>query len=198
MNTNPDTQLDAFETALLADLQHQITQGQAADDSRLAEVASIRPTRRAPQPRRRLLLAGAVAAAGALAVGVGVQVAQPQPAFAITGKNGEDITVRVMRLEGAKALEQALSDRGINADISYLPFGKTCASGRFTPAKGAEFLLRDATDWFEVLIPANSMGKADTFVLAASVKKGEKEVETRIDADIARGPVAPCRIVDAT
>ena len=102
-----------------------------------------------------------------------------------------------MRLEGANQLEQALSDRGIPADVTYLPKGKRCAPDRYTTVPTPGLLLSVSADWFKVTIPANAVGKGDTFVLAAAVVPLENGFKVDVQFDIAHGAIKPCRIIDA-
>lgn len=112
MNINePD--LDTFEQALLLQLRTHVQQ--AATDNTPGTAATPRRSRRA------WYAVAAAAAAAILALALLLHVVRPEPAFAVTGRNGSKITVKVARLEGADRLEQALHDRGVNADITYLP-----------------------------------------------------------------------------
>lgn len=53
-----------------------------------------------------------------------------------------------------------------------------------------------ADDWFDVIIPADSMGPKNTFVLAASVKPIKDGVELAVDFGVTVDAVAACRVVD--
>ena len=98
-----------------------------------------------------------------------IPAARPEPAFALTGRNGEKITVHVMRLDGAAQLEQALRERGVASDITYLPPGKGCAPNRYTKRDTHGLLLGMDEKSFDITIPPHAVGPKDTFVLSASV-----------------------------
>lgn len=193
MNAQPSTQLDTFETALLAELKSVVGQRTTtAPDDSCTPSRTPHPWRRS---RRRILIA--VTAVSVLALVLLVPLLRPTPAYAVTGRNTGEVHVRVNRLEGATGLEQALRQRGIPADITYLPAGKKCASGRYSDVAASGLLLSIGVDRFEVTIPPNSVGKDDTFVLSASVVVIPHGVRVAVDFGIAHGPVAPCRVVDA-
>jgi hypothetical protein len=192
MSRDHQVPLDSFETALLARLKQEIgsecTNGPAIDPL---------PTKGPSSPTRRRYAALVLAAAAITAIAILAHAIWPTPAFAVTGRNGREVTVKVMRLEGADQLEQALSDRGIPADVTYLPAGKECAPDRYEPVHTPGLALSVSSDWFKVTIPANAVGKGDTFVLAAAVVPFENGVKADVEFDIAHGPVGSCHPVDA-
>lgn len=188
MNTNePD--LDTFEQALLLQLRTRVQQ--AATDNTPASVAA------GPRRSRRAWYASAAAAVIAiLGLALLLHVVRPEPAFAVTGRNGSKITVKVARLEGADRLEQALHDRGVNSDITYLPPGKSCAENRYTERRTPGLSLAVGANRFDVTIPPGSVGKGDTFVLSASVTVIPNGIQTSVSYGIATGPVSPCEVID--
>ena len=191
MNHDSATPLDSFETALLAQLKSIVTETAVAGP---AEPAAPGPS---PTRRRRAWYASIAAmAAAALAAILAVHGLWPTPAYAVSGRNNGEVRVRVMRLEGADRLERALSDRGIPADITYLPAGKQCAPGRYTAVRTPGLSLTVSSDDFRVTIPPGAVGADDTFVLSAAVVPIPNGFRASVDFDIAHGPVAPCRIVD--
>lgn len=192
MNHRPDSDLDAFEAALLTELQAvvgQTTTTAAPDHPVLARA----PHRR---HRRRWQVSLAAAAATALAVALLVPGLGPTPAYAVTGRNNGEVHVKVNRLEGAESLEQALQKHGIGADISYLPANKECAPGRYSEVRTPGLLLSVSADRFEVTIPPDAVDKDDTFVLSAAVVPLPNGVQMIVDFGIAHGPIAPCRVID--
>lgn len=192
MNNRPDTDLDTFEAALLTELRGAV--GQAAT----AASQDHRVPARAPHPRHRRrwqVLVGAMAAA-ALGVALLVPNLGPTPAYAVTGRNNEEVRVKVNRLEGAGGLEQALRERGIRADVTYLPTDKQCAPGRYSDVGPTGLILSVSADRFEVRIPPNAVGNDDTFVLSAAVMPIPDGAQVIVDFGIAHGPVAPCRVID--
>jgi hypothetical protein len=99
MNTN----LDTFETALLAELK---------------SVAAAA----APAPRRRgvrVAIGGAVAASLAGVVALGVTVLQPSAAFAVDETSTGAVVIRIHELSDTQGLEQALAAHGIKAVVNY-------------------------------------------------------------------------------
>lgn len=193
MTSNTAPPLDSFESALLTRLKEEV---EARNHAPLVEPAAPAelPVRRG---RRRWYATAALVAASVTTAALVTHTLLPTPAYAVTGRNGSEITVKVMRLEGAGELEKALRDRGIPADVTYLPMGKVCAEGRYQAVKTRGLMLTVGQERFEVTIPANAVGKGDTFVLAASAESIEGGVRATVNFDIAHGPVAPCKIVDA-
>lgn len=187
MNANePD--LDTFEQALLLQLRTHVQQAATDNTPTAAE---------APRRSRRAWYASAAAATAAiLALGLLLHVVRPEPAFAVTGRNGSKITVKVARLEGADRLEQALHDRGVNSDITYLPPGKSCAENRYAERRTPGLGLAVGENRFEVTIPPGAVGKSDTFVLSASVTVIPNGIQTIVSYGIATGPVSPCKVID--
>jgi hypothetical protein len=109
------TDLDTFETALLAELR---------------SVVADRPRRRA-----RTLTLGGVAASVAAAVGIGLAVGGSSPAFAVHQQADGDVVVTINRLDDAKGLEQALAAQGVTADVDYTqPIKMHTTDGRMLDA----------------------------------------------------------------
>jgi len=188
----PATNLDAFEAALLSELRTTV-----AESATPALAVLPEPTR--TQGRRPWSVAALGAAAAALAVALVVPSLRPTPAYAVSARDNGEVTVQVNRLEGADGLEQALRERGIAADVTYLPEGQKCAAGRYAavPTTGLTLSVSSAT--FEVTIPANAVSAEDTFVLSAAVVPlSDGGVQAIVDFDIASGAIAPCRRVDAS
>lgn len=156
------------------------------------------PLRRPVWRRPELALAsvGGLTAA-VLAVVVVSTVSRPLPAYAVSGGNGEEVEVQVNRLEGASALEDALRERGIAADVTYLPSHRRCQPDRYVDDSPSGLSLGVSADRFEVTIPAGAVGTRETFVLSASVTPlPDGGVAATVDYGIAQGPVAACRAVD--
>ncbi|GAA3617725.1 hypothetical protein GCM10022223_37990 [Kineosporia mesophila] len=187
MINRPGPELDAFEKQLLAQLKTVVgTQASAAP--------SVPVQRRQP----RLWYLPVAAAAGALAVTLVAMALRPTPAYAVSGGNGKEVTVKVNRLEGAQALQAALRERGITADITYLPSNKACESGRYSEVDTPGLSLTVSADKFKVTIPAGAVGTQDTFVLSASVTPIDHGVQAIVDFGITQGAIAPCSVVDAS
>ena len=183
------TELDAFEERLLAELSIVVGEQAAA--------APPEPGGRAAARRQRwYLLPTAAAAAAAVAVAF-LATSRPEPAYAVSGRNGEQVEVKVTRLEGAEALERALRERGIPADITYLPTDKACAPDRYVDVSSRGLSLSVGADLFQVTIPPDAVGPENTFVLSAAVTPFEDGVRANVDFGVAEGAVAPCVVVDA-
>ena len=119
---NNPTQLDSFESALLAELRREVA----------AHPAPVTAPAVARRPKRRLRLA-AVAATGVAASVVavfGTGGTGGSPAYAVQQDGDGDVIVTVHRLDDASGLERALADKGIDADVSYDP--KTSVDGSYT------------------------------------------------------------------
>lgn len=191
MTNRPSPELDAFEERVLAELM-AVVSAQAA----LARPAPLAPAR--PRQRRFWYAPVAGAAAAVVAIALVATAIRPTPAYAVSGGNGQDVTVKVTRLEGAEALEGALRERGIVADITYLPSDKACQPGRYAEVDTPGLSLGVGADLFEVMIPAGSVGEGDTFVLSAAVTPIDRGVRAIVEFGVAQGAVAPCAVVDAS
>jgi hypothetical protein len=103
--------LDTFETALLGELRAHVATRPAAAPEPLA-----------PRPHRPRRWAAGVAAAAAVATAyVVVSPGGPavSPAYAVSENADGEVVVTVHRLEDADGLEQALSEHGIDAEVSF-------------------------------------------------------------------------------
>jgi hypothetical protein len=110
MSMNNDTQLDSYETALLAELRREVSERPAPETTAV-------PVRR---PRRRRLIAGGATVVAASVVAVfGLGAGGGSPAYAVETNSAGDVTVTVHRLDDAAGLENALRAQGIDADVSY-------------------------------------------------------------------------------
>lgn len=191
MTNRPSPELDAFEARLLNELRAVV--------NAQATATRAAPPVRAKQRRQRLWYVSiAGAAAAAVAFALGATVVRPTPAYAVSGGNGEEVTVTVTRLEGAEALQAALRERGVPADITYLPTDKACQPGRFADFATPGLSLSVGADLFEVTIPPGAVGQGDTFVLSAAVTPIDDGVRAIVDFGVAQGAVAPCTVVDAS
>ena len=121
------------------------------------------------------------------------------PAYSISGGPGGDVQVTVHRAENAAGLQQALADKGIRADITYLPWGRTCAEGRYTQAGTAArtgiLAIGSDADSYSVTIPAHYLEPGETWVLALAARPDARGFLAQVG--IADGPVEPCRQVPA-
>lgn len=192
------TELDTFETRLLAELRDHVAS--------------------APAPRRttpRWVIGGVAAAAVAVAGVVLVPGLGTDAAYSVQEGNAGEIEVEVHRLEDAGGLEALLADHGVAADIRYLPWGQACAPGRYTAVdrslSGMSMSMGDSL--LRVVLPPGAVREGETFVMWVSGREmtpaelDESETEegvttvsgpySRVESDVAAGPVAPCEVVAA-
>jgi hypothetical protein len=162
---------------------------------RADEPAVQRPIWR--RPKLALTSAGGLLAAGLVIVTV-VTVSRPLPAYAVSGGNGKEVKVKVNRLEGAHALEEALRKKGIAAEITYLPSRQRCQPDRYVDDTPRGTSLSVGAYRFEVTIPPGAVGTGETFVLSASVTPldGGTGVSAAVDYGVAKGAVAACTPTD--
>lgn len=202
MTPQTDSSLDSFETRLLAELRRE-----AADHASAATQAPRR-TRRRP-----LAVAAGVAATAVVGVllvpGLGTT-----PAYSVSEGNAGEVEVEISRPEDAAGLERALEERGIAADITYLPGLATCAAGRFAEVeRQVEMSLSIGEDLVRVTIPPGAVRDGETFVMVLSVESmtpdelsevserdGQQVLDgthSSVSAEVASGPVGPCEAVPA-
>lgn len=139
---------------------------------------------------------GAAAAVG-IAVAVVAVKALPTPAYAVSGGNGQQVTVQVNGLEGADALQRALRTRGIAAGITYLPPGQACQPGRHPELGTPGLTLSVSAARFEITIPPCAVPEGGTFVLSAAVRPLDHGVQAVVAFGVTQGVVTPCSPVDA-
>jgi hypothetical protein len=172
------TQLDHFETALLAELRSVVEE-------------------RRPRRRRRYLYAGMAAAAAAGVTVLVVPGIGNQPAYAVTTDVDGEVHVRVHSLEDADGLEQALAAEGVAADVTYLADGMTCADGRYeqAPDTAGDFSFSTGRDYgYSVDMDAGVVRPGETLVIAASQLGDTGAI---VSIGVATGAVAPCDPVAA-
>jgi len=123
---------DTFEERLLTRLKAEVADRGAAAEA-AADSAAVAPAwrRRAP----RLAFAGGMAlAAVATALAVNAGSNTTAKAFAVEPQDGGGATFKVYGLEEAPALEQALEEAGIPAQVTWLPTGMACREPHYTPS----------------------------------------------------------------
>ncbi|RYV49318.1 hypothetical protein [Pengzhenrongella frigida] len=195
------SQLDAFESRLLAELRTVVDQ----DRKQPVVPAGHRAGRRG-----HWAIAAATAAAIAGAV-VLVPTLQADPAWAVSRSGNDQVDVQVNRIEDADGLERALAGEGISADVSFVPDGGQCAPGRYAnllePSRG--FRVQAGSDRsFRVTVPPGAVPDGAVLVVAASlislpdVQHDDGTIETSrtrvwVDVGVASGPVDPCVVVPA-
>ena len=181
--TAPSTDLDPFETALLA---------------RLRDVVVEHADRPVVRPRARRGVALRVAAVAAVALGaVTVPGLLASPAYSVNEGNDGTIRVEVRRLDDADGLRRALADHGVRADVTFLPDGRQCADGRYRPVDRRGLMTTIGADRFAVTLAPGAVRDGETFVVAASVVPLPDGVRAWVDFGVTAGPVRPCDVVAA-
>ena len=137
--STPPTELDPFESRLLAELRRDVA---------TAEARTPRRTR-----RRGLAVAAGVAATAVVGV-VLVPGLGTTPVYSVQEGNSGEIQVEINRPEDAAGLERALEEHGVAADITYLPDLQECAPGRFTEVdRDVGMLLPIGQEMVKVTLP---------------------------------------------
>ena len=200
-HTTPPTELDTFESRLLAELRREVVTGRS-------EAPAARRTR-----RRSLAVAAGVAATAVVGVvlvpGLGTTVA-----YSVQEGNAGEIEVEINRPEDAAGLERALEEHGIAADITYLPGLQECAPGRFVQVeRQVGMSLQIGQEKVKVTLAPGAVRDGETFVMVLSVeamtqdelsdveeREGQRVVEgtkSSVTAEVAGGPVGACDVVPA-
>lgn len=181
--------LDSFQAALLRELREHVA-------GRAAEPVAVNPARR---PRRRRWLVPAVAASALLTSGIWWSTAAG-PAFAVTRTTQGDVVVTVARLDDPAGLQGALREKGITADVQYLPWGKGCAARRFTeapmPRTGRVWSFGQTSKGYTFTIPAGGVRPGQTLVLELTSTAHDSATVSGGRVSLAAGPVGPCSPVD--
>lgn len=195
--TTPPSELDPFESRLLAELRREVV---------AADVRTPRRTR-----GRALAVAAGVAATATVGV-VLVPGLGTTPVYSVHEGNSGEIEVEINRPEDATGLERALEEHGIAADITYLPDLQGCAPGRFAEVDRAVGMsLQIGEEIVKVTLPPGAVRDGETFVMVLSVEAMTQdelsEISTRdgtrtidgtrssVSAEVASGPVGPCKVV---
>lgn len=183
--TAPRSDLDPFETALLARLRDVVVERA----ERLPAAPPDRPG------RARLRLAAALGAVAVAAVALPGMLASP--AYSVNEGNDGRIHVRVNRFDDAAGLRRALADHGVTADVTFVADGRQCAEGRYLPVDRRGLMIEVGQDRFAVTLEPGAVRDGETFVVAASVVPLPNGVRAWVDFGVTAGPVAACRPVAA-
>jgi hypothetical protein len=182
--------LDAFQAALLHELRAHVAR-------RAVEPLADAPVRR-PRRRRRTVLAAAASAA--LVSGIWWSTAGSPPAFAVTRTADGDVNVVVSRIDDPAGLQRALREKGITADVQYLPWGKGCAPGRFTevplPRTGRPWAFGQTSQGYTFTVPAAGVRPGQTLVLELTSTEHDSATVSGGRFALATGPVGVCSPVD--
>jgi hypothetical protein len=149
----------------------------------------------------RLGLAGAaVAVIAIVALIVGASGGDTPAAFAVEAQPDGYVGVEIRSLEDASGLEDALSEAGIPASVTYLQSGMVCKEPRFQPAPGpkdARVIVTGSGNSGPIVfhVGTEAVGSGLTLVITASPST-YATLDT-FQAEIAEGTVAPCDPVPA-
>ena len=132
------------------------------------------------------------------------------PAYAVERNDDGTVTVKIERFEDADGLEAAIERHGVNAEVDYLPWGKTCRQPRYTIAptadqqaavnvgdsSGTSILLRPSEfDADETLVIVHSSTEEQVSVYGSTDEPSALKVHV-VRQPVAQGPVSPCEPVD--
>ena len=168
----------------------------------LDRVMSPQRPRRIGVRRRTALIAAGV---GIFAVGatLGVPLIGGErtaaPAYAVQRNDDGTVSVRIERFEDADGLEAAIERYGVNAEVDYLPYGKTCREPRYTVAPTADQSAAVSVgdqDGSSILLTPGDFDSNETLVIMHSSAQQAGVEDRVIQQLIAEGPVAPCDPVD--
>ncbi|MFI6921947.1 hypothetical protein ACIBIZ_18540 [Nonomuraea spiralis] len=157
---------------------------------------------------RRLYAGGVVGLlAAAAAFAVPMLTGTETPAYAVSKNTDGTVRVEINEFKDADQLEQDLRAAGVTADISYLPSGKECKTGRgktvgavtaMGPGPDAAARMRDGG----LDINPRHIGKDQTLVLEFAGTEEEtaetrkQEVLWRLTASMITGQVGPCVTIE--
>jgi len=195
MNLNHDGIDDLRRVDPAGDLTDRPLDARALND--LHRVTAQMPAR--TRPRRRLILAAV--GVGGLAVAAAVAVDRGgAPAYAVERNDDGTVTVKIERFEDADGLEAAIERYGVNAEVDYLPWGKTCREPRYTVAPTADqqaaVSVGDSSG-SSILLRPSEFDADETLVIVHSSTDQPGGVKVRGMLQlVAKGPVSPCDPVE--
>lgn len=185
-----NTELDSFESQLLAALRDHVDTEPSARAHKLAG-------------RRRL-----VAATGAVAAAVAGVMFLPGvnggAAYSVQEGNSGRIVVEVNRFEDAPGLEEALAEHGVTAQITYVPAGGQCVPGRYAPIDRSGIAVTMGSDLFRITLDPGTIRAGEILVVDASILRvpdstdpvtGDESTngsQVVVQADVAQAPVPGC------
>jgi hypothetical protein len=204
--TTEQHERDTYEERLLSELRAYV-----AERPQTGTPVAVERRHRLP----KVALAGAAAAAVAGGVVIATGGDGASAAYAVEQQGDGSVTVEIRKLEDAEGLQAKLRDAGVQAVVKYLPIGKTCASGWFTPATGGpghgtvsgSSIAGGADSPTTFTIDSGMVGPGQTLVIttstgavAAPASGGGGTPQGQMAAigmAVAQGAVGQCEIVDA-
>jgi hypothetical protein len=191
VTSTPTGPLNSFETELLADLREHVA-------GRASAPAAPPPPRR----RRRAIRMGVVAAiaAAAAAAAFGYVASRPDPAYAVSVGDDGRIHVSVHSMSDEAGLEHALAEKGVTADITYLPRGMVCEQPRATLHRvkgGHAFTMQSTKNGYDLTLSPVLADPSLTVVIESSLHglAGASSDSLAVTVLVAGGPVSPCHAV---
>jgi hypothetical protein len=183
-----------------SDIENGPLDARALTDLQRVTSSGNRPPRIARPGRRIALAATGIAALAAAAVVVDFG---ESPAFAVERNDDGTVTVQIERFEDADGIEAAIERYGVNAEVDYLPWGKTCRQPRYTVAPTADQQAAtpvadsssDGVQLSIVLRPGDFAADETLVIVHSNLDTGAGEVASMLHL-IAKGPVAVCEPVD--
>lgn len=168
-----------------------------------------------PDPRLGIAAVTAIAIAAVVLI-VSAGGNDTPAAFAVEARPEGEVAVEIRRLEDAKGLEEALTDAGVPASVSFLQAGMTCKEPRFQqapwpdesraviqakisgtgPDRGPPFVVSGP---LRFSISREAVGPGQTLIIVASASaKGEGFFDPGTQVSLAEGTVSPCEPVPSS
>ncbi|MGI5269614.1 hypothetical protein ACQEUU_10715 [Nonomuraea sp. CA-218870] len=194
-----DRRLATMRAALGEEITvHGLTTGapprEALAAGALATQGAVRGTAARRVPRRFVKLAAALSGVAAAAVAALMINGGASAAFAVASQADGSIKVTINELRDPGELERALAAQGVDAQVDYLPEGKTCQPSRGEPAKAegrVESGLHANGGKVDFTITKNAVGGGETLVLAVT-GSGPGETPTSLSISVIKGEVKEC------
>lgn len=177
----------------------------------VAENAAPTPTRRRFGWKPRVAVIGAVAAA-ATAIAVSGLVEPSSPAWAVEKAGDGVVRITINEMKDPEGLEKALAELDIRADITFVPYGKTCKDevrdkrdpeapitvdlGRLGHQGNVSVLQADAGNVFEIRYRPQRADQTAAILLGEGAARTEGGLWFLVSLRNVLGPVAPCELVD--
>ena len=149
----------------------------------------------------RLGLAGvAVLAIVATVLIVSASGGDTPSAFAVEAQPDGYVSVEILGLEDATGLEDALTEAGVPASVTYLQSGMVCKEPRFQhapPPKGARVIVTGSGNSGPIVFHVGGQAVGAGLTLVVTASPGVEGAFGLVQAEFAEGAVAPCEPVPA-
>jgi hypothetical protein len=196
---NEEQNRDDFEERLLAQLRVVVRErSELPAFQARAATGTTGGDGRSWRPATRLAIGGAgVAAVAAAVLVISSGTGDTPSAFAVEPQGGGDVRVEISSLSDAKGLETALDAAGVNSNVEYLEADKTCAEGRFTPAKptpgkgiDVRIGIRQSPSGTTFTVNRDAVGAGQTLVVTAS--PAADGTPGPVGVQVAEGAIGAC------